>query len=400
MVSFDILRSLSQVTQSKIILLVIDGIGGLPIEGKTELQHAFTPNLDSLARRSICGICDPVSPGITPGSGPAHLSLFGYDPFKYNIGRGVLAAAGVNSPLQKGDLAGRINFATIDEVGKITDRRAGRISTELNEKLCKKLNDIDIEDVEIFLRPEKEHRAVVIFRGENLFCEITDSDPQKIGVKPLPLKALKKEAQRTCKIVEEFISKAKDILSSSHPANMILLRGFSKPPSLPQFSQIYHLSPAAIATYPMYKGLAHLVGMKVLDVEEDSIEDEIKVLEKNFKNYDFFFLHIKQTDTFGEDGNWRGKVKVIEEIDSYIPRIEKLSPEVFIVTGDHSTPSVLKSHSWHPVPLILYSPVARVDEVERFSENACAKGGLGRISALHIMPLALAHAQKLKKYGA
>jgi 2,3-bisphosphoglycerate-independent phosphoglycerate mutase len=400
MLNLDLLKSLTKATHSKIILLVMDGLGGLPVDGKTELEHASIPNLDSLAKESICGVTDPVSPGITPGSGPAHLALFGCDPLKHQIGRGVLEAAGINFPLEKGDLSVRINFATIDKKGNVTDRRAGRISTEINEKLCKELSKINLESVKLFVKPVKEHRAVVVFRDNNLSEEIVETDPQKTGVPPLEPLPLSREAEATAKIISKFVSEAKRILAPHHPANMLLLRGYSRPPSLPSFSEICHLNPAAIATYPMYKGLSRLVGMKILDLRGSEIEDEIKALEENYKNYDFFFIHIKGTDSAGEDGDWKRKVKVIEQLDKFIPRIRKLNPEVIIVTGDHSTPSILKSHSWHSVPILLYSPVCRVDEVTEFSENACSKGGLGRMLAINIMPLALAHAQKLEKYGA
>ncbi|MFH1547689.1 MAG: 2,3-bisphosphoglycerate-independent phosphoglycerate mutase [Candidatus Omnitrophota bacterium] len=395
-----LLKKLSKATSSKIILFVMDGVGGLPIEGKTELEHALKPNLDSLARQSVCGVVDPISAGITPGSGPAHLGLFGCDPLKYNIGRGVLEASGINFPLEKDDLAVRINFATIDKEGKITDRRAGRISTEINEKLCEELSRIKIDSVKIFVKPVKEHRAVVVFRGKNLSEAIAETDPQVLGALPLEPIALSKEAQTTSEIISKFVSEAKKVLAPHHPANMLLLRGFAKPPSLPSFQEIYRLNPAAIATYPMYKGLARLVGMKVLQLKGGNIEDEVTALEENYKDHDFFFIHIKGTDSAGEDGDWKRKVQVIENADKFIPRILKLKPESLVITGDHSTPSVLKSHSWHPVPILLYSPTCRVDDVNNFSETACVKGGLGRIKALDIMPLAMAHAQKLEKYGA
>ena len=398
--NFDLLKKLSKTTPSKIILFVMDGLGGLPIEGKTELEHASIPNLDSLARKSVCGVVDPVSAGITPGSGPAHLGLFGCDPLKYEIGRGVLEASGINFPLEKDDLAVRINFATIDKEGRITDRRAGRISTELNAKLCEELNKINIEPVKIFVKPVKEHRAVVVFRGKNLSEKISETDPQEIGALPLEPMPLSKEAEATAKIISKFVCEAKKVLAPHHPANMLLLRGFSNPPHLPSFQEIYHLNPAAIATYPMYKGLARLVGMKILELKGSDIENEIKALEENYKEHDFFFIHIKGTDSAGEDGDWKRKVQVIEKVDKFIPRILKLNPDVLVVTGDHSTPALLKSHSWHPVPILLYSPTCRVDDVIRFSENACVKGGLGRMPAIDIIPLALAHAQKLEKYGA
>jgi len=406
-----LLKRLSKTTPSKIILFVMDGLGGLPIgpadstningvKGKTELEHAVKPNLDALAKQSVCGVVDPISPGITPGSGPAHLGLFGCDPLEHEIGRGVLEASGINFPLEENDLAVRINFATIDKEGKITDRRAGRISTETNIKICEDLSKIKIDPIKIFVKTVKEHRAVVIFRGENLSEEIAETDPQAVGTLPLEPKALSKEAESTSKIISKFVSEAKKILISHHPANMLLLRGFAKPPHLPSFQENFHLNPAAIATYPMYKGLARLVGMKVLELKGGNIEDEIAALEENYNSHDFFFIHIKGTDSSGEDGDWERKAKVIEEADKFIPRILKLKPDVLIITGDHSTPALLKSHSWHPVPIILHSPTCRVDDVDNFSETACVKGGLGRIRALEIMPLALAHAQKLEKYGA
>jgi 2,3-bisphosphoglycerate-independent phosphoglycerate mutase len=396
----NLLKRLSKATLSKIILFVMDGLGGLQIEGKTELEHAVKPNLDSLAAQSVCGVVDPIAPGITPGSGPAHLGLFGCDPLEHEIGRGVLEASGINFPLEKDDLAVRINFATIDESGKVTDRRAGRIPTEKNAEICEELNKINIEGAKIFVKPVKEHRAVVVFRGKNLSEKIAETDPQALGALPLEPKALSKEAEPTSKIVSKFVSEAGKILADHHPANMLLLRGFAKPPHLPSFQEFFHLNPAAIATYPMYRGLARLVGMKVLDLKGGGIEDEIKALDENYKNHDFFFIHIKGTDSSGEDGDWERKVKVIEEVDKYIPVILKLKPDVLIVTGDHSTPAALKAHSWHPVPILLYSPTCRVDDVANFSETACVRGGLGRIRALEIMPLALAHAQKLEKFGA
>lgn len=399
MLSFDILEKLSHPTDSKIILLVLDGVGGLQIEGKTELEHASTPHLDSLAKSSICGMLDPISPGITPGSGPGHLGLFGYEPLEYDIGRGVLEAVGINFPLQPGDLAARINFATVDEKGLVTNRRAGRIPTEVNIRLCEKLEKVRVGGVEVFVRPVKEHRAVVVFRGKGLSEKLADTDPQTTGVVPLDPRSLSTAAEATAKIVEQFISQAREILASEHPANMLLLRGFAELPHLPPMSQIYNLHPAAIALYPMYKGLASLVGMEIL-ATGNTTADEFTTLEENYQRFDFFFIHIKQTDSRGEDGDWKRKVEAIEEVDCFIPRIRKLNPEVIMVTGDHSTPAVLKSHSWHAVPFLLHASTCRVDDVEEFSEKACLRGGLGRMESSNILTLALAHAGKLDKYGA
>ncbi|MBU0568102.1 2,3-bisphosphoglycerate-independent phosphoglycerate mutase [bacterium] len=394
-----LLKELSVKTDSKIILLVIDGLGGLPVDGQTELEKAATPNLDALAAKSVCGLSDPISPGITPGSGPAHLALFGYDPLSYKIGRGVLDTLGISFKLEGIDIAARGNFCTADKQGIITDRRAGRISTEENEKICQFLSGIQIDGVEIFVKPVKEHRCAVIFRGEGLYGDVADTDSQKVGLKPLPAKALTPDSEKTARIANKFIDQAKERLKNSHPANMIVLRGFDKFSPIPTFGQIYKLTPAAIATYPMYKGLARLVGMEILEAGQ-SIEEEIRCLKENWPKFDFFYLHIKGTDSRGEDGDFEGKVKVIEELDGYIPEILDLSPDVIVVTADHSTPAKMASHSWHPVPLLLYSDWVRKDRTSSFGETECILGALGRLKATDVLPLALANAGKLIKYGA
>jgi 2,3-bisphosphoglycerate-independent phosphoglycerate mutase len=399
----NIIKELVEKNDNKILLMVIDGLGGLPKEGEreTELELAHTPNLDLLAKRSSCGLIDPVAPGITPGSGPGHLGIFGYDPFKYLIERGALSCAGVNFPMEEGDIGCRINFAT-KENNLIKDRRAGRIPTEKCEELCTLLEKkINIDGVKIFLRPEKDYRAAGIFRGPELSDEVTDTDPQKTDKPPLLASARDKteSAIKTSKIINEFVKQADDILKDFHPANTLLLRGFSKKPSIPQMQEIFSLNPVAIAVYPMYKGLSRLVGMDVIEGIED-IKSEFFALIDNYNKYDFFFLHIKPTDSAGEDGKFEEKVGLLEEIDSYIPKIDLEKYAAIGITGDHSTPALLKLHSWHPVPLILYSKTCRPDRVEKFSENDCAMGNLGRIRGVELMPLLLAHAQRLKKYGA
>ena len=402
MVNEEIMKSLAIKTESKIVLLVADGIGDIPSKNnQTVLETASIPNLDRLASQSVCGLADPISCGITPGSGPAHLSLFGYDPIKYQIGRGVLEALGIGMELSSRDLACRGNFATLDKEGIIADRRAGRMATELNKKLCKFLQDKinQIGEVKVIIRPGMEHRFVVVFRGDGLEDALSDADPQKVGEKIKFAEALDPKAKKSVKTVNEFIKQATDILKEHYPANTVLLRGFAKYPGLPTMKELFKLTPAAIATYPMYKGLAKLVGMEILETGE-SIEEEFKTLKKNFEKYDFFYLHIKKTDSYGEDGNYEQKVKIIEEVDKYIPEVLNLKPDVLVVTGDHSTPALMKGHSWHPNPFMLLSKYIRVDEVKQFNEKECVKGGLGRFLAVDALPLMMANALKLQKFGA
>jgi 2,3-bisphosphoglycerate-independent phosphoglycerate mutase len=397
----DILYSLTIQTESKLVIVVIDGLGGLPLRGKTELEAAKIPNLDRLASKSICGMIDPISYGITPGSGPSHLALFGYDPFQYEIGRGVVEALGIGLTLTRNDLAARGNFATVDGSGTIVDRRAGRISTEKNREICQFLqNEIkEMEGVRISIHPGREHRFVLIFQGEGLRDDLTDADPQKDGLKAKGAEPLSPEAQRTADMVNGYLRKAVNVLKPFHPANTILLRGFSKIPHIPTMFDRFKLRPAAIATYPMYKGLARLVGMEILETGE-TCRDEVETLKSYFNRYDFFYLHFKKTDSAGEDGNFTMKVKALEEVDRVIPSILRLKPDVLVITGDHSTPSLLKSHSWHPNPILLYSKFIRPDGIRRFTERHCQKGQLGRFPAKEVIPLMLANGLKLKKFGA
>ncbi len=400
-INLEFIKELSKTSPSKIVMLVIDGMGGLPDSnsGKTELETAHIPNLDALASRSICGLSDPVSPGITSGSAPGHLALFGYDPVTYRIGRGALEAMGIDYPLQPGDIAARGNFCTIDKDGLITDRRAGRVSTEQSSKICELLNNMTIDGVNLYALPVKDHRMALVLRGEGLSHDISDSDPQQTGVAPLKVGANISTAQKTADILNKFLDRARDILAHYSPANMLLLRGFDEKPQFPSMSEIYRLKPAAIASYPMYRGLARAVGMEILKTGH-TIEDEMATLKQSYDNYDFFFIHIKETDARGEDGNFEAKVKALEHVDKIIPDITGLEPDVIIVAGDHSTPSMIKGHSWHSVPVLICSEWCRPDNVRQFTESACTSGGLGRIPATSIMPLAMANALKLNKYGA
>ncbi|MBI2979488.1 MAG: 2,3-bisphosphoglycerate-independent phosphoglycerate mutase [Chloroflexi bacterium] len=401
MVDLELIKQISQSSPTKIILLVMDGLGGLPhpATGKTELETASTPNLDKLAGEGVCGLSDPVGAGITPGSGPGHLALFGYDPVNFSIGRGVFETIGIDFDLQPGDVAARGNFSTMDKAGLITDRRAGRISTEKNTELCRLLDGMTIEGVSVFVRPVKEHRFITVFRGDGLAADVTDSDPEQSGVSPKTIAALKPEAVKMADIANRFVARAKTILAGRVPANMVIMRGFSKRPHLPGMNEIYKLKPAAIADYPMYRGLARLVGMQILETGA-TIKDEFKTLTRNYNDFDFFFLHVKETDAAGEDGDFDRKVKIIEEVDKALPELTARHPDVIVVTGDHSTPALLKGHSWHPVPLLLNSRWCRPDRVTKFSESACITGGLGRFPATQIMPLAMANALKLAKFGA
>jgi len=387
-------------TPSKIVLLVLDGLGGLPRKAQTELETAHTPHLDNLAQKSVCGLTDPVFMGITPGSGPAHMALFGYNPLKYTLGRGILEAIGLGVEVGKNDLVARGNFATLED-NLIIDRRAGRIPTSENEKLCKKINAYieKKENPQINFFPGKEHRFVIRLRGEGLSDSLTDADPQKENMPPPPSQPLSQKAEKTAEIVNALIDEVTTFLKDSPIANTILLRGFSTLPHIPSMEKLYKIKPAAIAHYPMYKGLARLAGMDILSTSA-SVNGLFDSLENNFDSYDFFFVHVKKTDSAGEDGNFDTKKKAIEEVDSLIPRLLSLKPDVLVVTSDHSTPWLLKSHSWHPNPFLLYSKNCLPDKVTRFSERECSQGYLGRFQALYAMPLMLAYAQKMKKFGA
>jgi 2,3-bisphosphoglycerate-independent phosphoglycerate mutase len=396
----DLARELSQQTDTKIVLLVMDGVGGLPLDGRSELETARKPNLDALAAKGVCGVSDPVMMGITPGSGPAHLALFGYDPLRYQLGRGILEALGSGVEVGRNDLVARGNFATA-QGNLVVDRRAGRIPTEENVRICAYL-DAHLpqrEGVEVRVFPGKEHRFVARFTAEGLADALSDADPQKEGRPPVPTKPLTGEAAKASAIVNQFIVDVAQVLKGEAKANTALLRGFSKFPSIPTMQDLFKVRPAAIANYPMYKGLAKLLGMAVMDVGSETGE-LFDALERNWADHDFFYIHYKKTDSAGEDGRFEAKVAAIEALDPFIPRLVALKPDVLVVTSDHSTPALLKGHSWHPNPFLLVSPTAGVDDVQAFTERACAKGLLGRFRSISAMPLMLAHALKLQKYGA
>ncbi len=393
---------LSRLAQSperggKILLCVLDGLGGLPDPktGRSELETARLPNLDALAARGSLGLAEPVGPGITPGSGPGHLSLFGYDPLVHEIGRGALSAAGVNFPLEKGDVAARANFATLDAKGLVVDRRAGRIPTEVCVERCKLLGGIP----GVFVSPEKDHRAVVVFRGKGLDPAVTDTDPQKTGVPPLVCKARAPKGAKLAKAVNAFLKTARERLKDYPQANGMLLRGFDVRPVLPSLESLYGLKATAVASYPMYKGLARLAGMRIVEGLPD-FEAELKALLAAVASSDFVFLHYKPTDSAGEDADFAKKVAALEAYDAALPSILKAGADVVAITGDHSTPAAMGVHSWHPVPFLLSSRWCRHEGAPGFSERACARGMLGRFPLKEGMALMLAHAGRLAKYGA
>lgn len=401
-----LIKPLLAKNDSKIVMFVGDGLGGLPQQpgGKTELETAATPHLDKLAAEGISGSSIPVAPGISPGSGPGHLGLFGFDPVQYLIGRGALEATGIGFELKEGDVAIRANFCTLDGEGNIADRRAGRIPTEESAPLAIKLREVSIPGVKIFVEPVKEHRFVVVFRGQGdlagkLGGNVADTDPQATGVPPLAARPLNDDSKKTAEICDEFVAQAKKLLADQPKANCCTLRGITGKPSIPSYEETYGLRAAAIAVYPMYKGLAQLVGMDIVG-EASTLEEQMEVLKANWDKYDFFFIHFKYTDSTGEDGNFDEKVKRTEQYDSAVPQIMALGPDVFIATGDHSTPAMLASHSWHPVPTLLWAKDCRPDPCQSFGEAQCLQGGLGQFEAKHLMTLALANAGRLAKFGA
>jgi 2,3-bisphosphoglycerate-independent phosphoglycerate mutase len=397
----DLIRPLVVQNDSKIVLLSLDGLGGLPRPetGRSELETARIPNLTRLASESACGLVRHVAPGITPGSGPGHLGLFGYDALRFQVGRGVLEALGIEFDLRAGDVAARGNFCTVDAQGLITDRRAGRISTDLCVRLTDRLRTIRVPGVELLVEPVKEHRFVLVLRGAGLSGRLSETDPQLLGKPPLPVHGQDTAAGPTAARVNDFIAQAARLLADAAPANMILLRGFDQLPALPRFPEVFGLRAAAIAAYPMYRGLAKLVGMDVLKTGA-TYADEIATMREHWGAYDFFFVHYKDTDKAGEDGDFDAKVQAIERFDAFLPEIRALGPDVLLITGDHATPSILAAHGWQPVPALLWSRYCGADPVTAFTERACGAGSLGLLPAHHLMPLVMANALRLTKFGA
>jgi 2,3-bisphosphoglycerate-independent phosphoglycerate mutase len=393
---------LAQDSERKVLLYVLDGLGGLPMEpgGLTELEAAATPNMDELAHAGSCGLHEPVAPGVTPGSGPGHLALFGYDPLRYETGRGVLSALGVEFPLQSSDIAARGNFCTLDAEGLVTDRRAGRIASEDAEPLVEALDAIELDGAEVFVRHVKEHRFLLVIRPEEpVGPDLADTDPGRTGVPPETVRALNAPSRPAVELVGAWLDAARDVLADQPHANMGLLRGFSSLPAWPTFPDTFGMRAFGAAAYPMYRGVARLVGMEARAVSEEP-ESLVHELQKRFDDYDFFFLHYKPPDKAGEDGDFDQKVAYIEAADRIVPGLIEAGPDVVLITGDHSTPALLRSHSWHPVPFLLYGGVGRSDSARRFGDRDCASGSMGLRRGRDLMPLAAARAGRLAKFGA
>ena len=402
MIDFEYLSDIVQPTGSKIVMLVVDGLGGLahPESGRSELEEAQTPNLDRLAETSSCGLTIPVLPGVSPGSGPGHLALFGYDPVKYLMGRGVLEALGIGLTLGEGEIAARGNFCTVDEQGLLTDRRAGRIPTEESAPLAEMLDRIEVEGAQVSVYPVEGYRFALVLKGDGLSDRVTETDPQRTGVAPLESQPLDSDApsQRTAQVVNQFIAAAVEVLQGRDRANMVMLRGFSLLPDLPSFGGGFQLNPAAIAAYPMYRGLAGVIGMKIIPTGR-TFDDEVQTLREHYDEHDFFYIHYKPADAAGEDGDFAAKVRALEALDQSLPPLLEMAPDVVVVAGDHSTPAIWAAHSWHPVPVLINSQWTRGTGSRAFNERECAAGALGTFYAKHLMFQALSHAGKLVKFG-
>ena len=399
-----LIERLSTPAEGKVVLCVLDGLGGLPgTRGRTELDEADTRHMDRLAEEGALGQTIPAGYGITVGSGPGHTALFGLDPLRYEIGRGALEATGIDFALGPHDLAARGNLCTVDADGNITDRRAGRVATEVTAEIAAELGRIELPGVELFVRAVREHRFVLVLRGEGLSDAISETDPQQEGRPPLDATPLDRqpeaEATRTAELVQRFVAEARARLREREVANHVLLRGWSMRPELPQLPQLWKLRAAACTVYPMYRGLARLVGMEAIDGGQ-SLDTQIDALRERWDDYDFFFLHYKATDSAGEDGDFARKMEAIREFDRCVPRLLELDAQVLVITGDHSTPATMAAHSWHPVPLLIHGRHVRPDGARRFTELECARGGLGTMPAMEVLPLAFAHAGRLAKYGA
>lgn len=388
---------------SKIVFLVVDGLGDIqqPDGRETPLAVAETPVMDDLARENCTGQVETIRPGVIPGSPSGHLAVFGYDPIQNQIGRGIVSALGINFPLTQQDVAARVNFCTVDDDGNVTDRRAGRISTEENRRLCEKITEhVELDgDVELFFETVSEHRALLVLRGADLGGDLSDTDPQELGVEPKEIKGYDEPSKRTAEYVRTFLNQVRDVLSDEERANMILSRGYDGYEPMPSMTDRYGVSAKGIAQYPMYLGFSRLVGMDTAERIPETRAEELEMVKEDWSNHDFFYVHIKKTDSYAEDGNFDKKREVIEDVDQQLPKLLDLNPDVLVITADHSTPVPMKSHSWHPVPTLLASENARSDGTEAFSETEALQGGLSRYQTSDLVSLALANAGRLSKFG-
>ncbi|MBM4411075.1 MAG: 2,3-bisphosphoglycerate-independent phosphoglycerate mutase [Chloroflexi bacterium] len=396
----DLIRRLSQPADTKVILCVLDGLGGMPgPRGRTELEEARTTHLDRLVSDGCVGRTLPVGYGITPGSGPGHMALFGYDPLAFEIGRGALESTGIGFEIGPDDITARGNLCTLDTEGRITDRRAGRLPTEQTRAICEQLQTITLPGVETFVQVVQDQRFILVLRGPGLSDQITETDPQREGVPPIVCSAITPDGDRIAALVREWVTRATAMLAAQERANGVLLRGWSGRPKVPPFPELWKLRAAAVTVYPMYRGVARLVGMDALDGGHD-IHEQIAAIRAHWDEYDFFFLHYKYTDSAGEDGDFRRKCDAIEAFDQAVPELVALKPDVLVVTGDHSTPALMAAHSFHPVPVLVWGQNVRRDHLHHFNEVSAREGELGMFPAKEVLPIAFGHAGRLAKFGA
>lgn len=412
----------------KAVLVIADGMADRPLkelDWKTPLEAAHKPSLNQIAKTGVCGIMDPISPGLTPGSDTATLALLGYNALKVYSGRGAFEAIGSGVNVLQGDVAFRCNFATVDNNLVVLDRRAGRISNEDASKLAESLQKIKLtkhSDAVFLFKNTIQHRAALVIRGPKLSTAVSDSDPEKIGEKASEIKPLDKspEAKLTAGILNELMQKFHEVLKQ-HPVNkervrrglppafIILCRGAGTIPNIKSLSQKYDISATCIGAAPLIRGVCKAAGMKLIDVKgatgtpQTDLTAKAKATVQALKTNDFVLLHVKATDVASHDGNIKQKIELIEKIDSmlgYTLNNINSSSSYLAVTADHTTSSITRDHEGDPVPIAITGPYVRRDDVEEYDERTCAKGGLNRIRGLDLMPILMNLIGKTKKFGA
>lgn len=403
--------------------MIIDGMGDRPLKElgyKTPLEAAITPNMDKMAENGICGIMDPIKPGIRPGSDTSHISILGYDPYEVYTGRGPFEAAGVGVDVLPGDIAFRCNFSTADEDGIIIDRRAGRIR-EGTEELARSINGINIDqDVEVIFKESTGHRAVLVLRGNGLSDQVSDADPKHEGKAPKMVVAIdgSQEANKTANILNKIVKKSYEVLKNhplnlkridagKPPANIIIPRGAGAVPNVQPFGEKYGLKPVCIAETGLIKGIAKIAGMELVDIKGatggiDTNLENIKngIIETASKDYDFMLINVDGADEAGHDGQMDEKIKFIEKVDVVIGELMRIEDIYFILTADHSTPISTMDHTGDPVPIVICGPEVRVDDVKNFNERSVTKGGLCRIRGNNIMDILMDLMNLSTKFGA